>query len=621
MTGPTRFLIFLLAAACFVFTAADAAAQADRDVELLVKVRDRLLAADDAVRERGIEIRFEISDRKDPVAGVDFDGQRKNAYVVLVSRGMMEKIVRDEPDPLAFILAHEMAHITGSHLAANAGKTEWGARVYSRQSELEADIRGMELVVRAEYSYKRALECLKRMNREGGTSSFESLSMDHPTWTDRLAQLDANQAQLWHAMGAFEDGVYFANEASYLIAEKCFLHVTEEFPKCYEAWANLGYARLMRYIDKLRPEDLEDFGTGYFVTGAMYRKPSSLEEQTRTGGISGIDENLWYDAVFALRSALNIKSDLALVLVNLGIAALVDRSGTPDGGEAMKRFSEAMVLARNDSTLDASARYALYFNAGVAAEAQGDTMRRAEYFEEATRSGRRFAGSNSARADLVSQQMLYNTAFFRMKRASGSEKEKAAKEFGEFLRACDPLSQWWDPAYTHYSSLCSELGMKTEAQAELKKQFVPAFLPVRSIMIGDGVEIILGEPANEVREALRDCKTELPRMRGTNLVKIKCPARDIEVLAADRVLAVFLVGRKAPVVEIQPRGSGTAAARVMVGMKRWEFEKLLGDDSSSYDEVTFISGGKPYRYYRSLGISIRLNPARQVIEEIVVAPV
>jgi hypothetical protein len=66
------------------------------------------------------------------------------------------------------------------------------------------------------------------------------LNKDHPSWKDRLAELDPNQPSLWRAMSAFDNGNHFLLLEQYLAAERCFEKVVDDFPDCYEAWANLG---------------------------------------------------------------------------------------------------------------------------------------------------------------------------------------------------------------------------------------------------------------------------------------------------------------------------------------------------------------------------------------------
>jgi hypothetical protein len=122
----------------------------------------------------------------------------------------------------------------------------------------------------------------------------------HPSWTDRLTLLDKEQAQLWQAMSAFENGVFFLLVEQYPSAESCFRQVTREFPQCHEAWTNLGDSLLMQYCDKLQADDVRQFNVGQLAVGAFYNRSESLE-----GMVRGPDKRLWNEAVAALGKILH----------------------------------------------------------------------------------------------------------------------------------------------------------------------------------------------------------------------------------------------------------------------------------------------------------------------------
>src|SRR5262249_4904620 len=158
------------------------------------------------------------------------------------------RAVRDRDDPdgdddrLAFVLGHELAHVALGHVVRpRQGETGFVQLAFGRKQEADADLKGMELALKAGYSFRRGRTVIDRMKRLGLTySSFEGLGADHPSWNDRLTAMDRDQATLWRAMAAFEDGVFFLCGEQYASAETCFRAVVKEFPDCHEAWANLG---------------------------------------------------------------------------------------------------------------------------------------------------------------------------------------------------------------------------------------------------------------------------------------------------------------------------------------------------------------------------------------------
>jgi len=63
---------------------------------------------------------------------------------------------------LAFIISHEIAHITKGHLTENINyRTSLVHRVISIEDEFEADIEGLKIAVESGYSYKKIINSLK----------------------------------------------------------------------------------------------------------------------------------------------------------------------------------------------------------------------------------------------------------------------------------------------------------------------------------------------------------------------------------------------------------------------------------------------------------------------------
>ncbi len=297
-------------------------------------------------------------------------GNGKQQSVVVCYRGLLDKVVQGDANRIAYVLGHEIAHHVLGHTRELPAKTDFLGATFTRAQELEADREGMEIALKAGYSYEGGLSAIRKMIGLGlDYSSFEGLSRDHPSWYDRIAQLDRNQAKLWRSLSAFQNGTYFLIVQNYPLAERSFRRVTKDFPNSDEAWANLGYALLMEYTDSLDEPALRHFDIGQVVTGGFYRKSRSLEGQLR-----GIDEELWWDSVGALREAIRINPSLSLPRANLGIAYLFRPEGK-DPGKAAQFLEEASNLAAKDESLDPVARLAEQTNLAVAYAAMGDPQK------------------------------------------------------------------------------------------------------------------------------------------------------------------------------------------------------------------------------------------------------
>ena len=273
--------------------------QSDRD--LVERVSHRLLAVTDSVPDYYIwPPTFGVLDDEKEIQAHAFAHHEDGKALprVEVWTGLLHQVIQGDPDRLALILGHELGHVTLRHIVREPrGQTPFVQTVFTREQEIAADRKGIELTLRAGYSHRRALKGFQRMIDLGFEySPLEGLRLDHPSLKDRLTYLDKDQSALWRAMGAFDDGRYFLLYEQYGSAERCFRAVTREFPNCYEAWANLGDALLMRYCDSLETDDLRRFELGQLVVGGFYHRPESLEEKIR-----GVNEGLWRDAVGALR--------------------------------------------------------------------------------------------------------------------------------------------------------------------------------------------------------------------------------------------------------------------------------------------------------------------------------
>jgi hypothetical protein len=281
--------------------------------------------------------------------------------IVRVTNDMIEKVIEGDPHRMAYVLGHELGHLLKGHIRITKADRERAAfvkTVFGRDKEIEADRVGATLAVKAGYSFEKGLKAILRMKELGlDYSSFEGLGLDHPSWDTRLERMDTEKAQLWKAMAAFNNGVVFLVTEQFGYAEACFEKVVKEFPNAYEAWANLGFARLMRYCDQLDKADLREFGIGQIVTGGFYFRAEAIK-------VRGRNADLWKAAVAALNESNRIKSDQTRVIANLGLAYLIH----PDGkntAEASRFLSAAAITAEREGA-HPLAHAGLLINLGVA---------------------------------------------------------------------------------------------------------------------------------------------------------------------------------------------------------------------------------------------------------------
>lgn len=583
-----------------------------RDKALLAKVSQRLLAV------------------CDPVPGFTwppdfgFEGEGINAYativrkddkiqpIVRVSSGMMAKVIQGDPDRLALILGHELGHILHRHVLNNAkrDKTPFLKVTFSRADEVQADLAGVELMIKAGFSYRNGVKAILRMKEmKLDYSSFEALQVDHPSWDDRLKRIDTEQANLWKAMSAFGSGVIFLTTEQYAAAETCFERVTKEFPACYEAWVNLGFACLMEYCDKLDTADLRDYGIGQILTGGFYQRVESIP-------VRGRDSKLWWKAVGALREAIRLKPDLTLAKANLGLAYLIHPDGK-DVGEAARLLGEAADAASTDKTLDPVAHAALLINLGVANLAGGDADKGLVRLDEGEKIvGRQLAGKDGERrkGTALTAALLYNRAQQLGAGKNPESKKQAIALLERYLKSTSPLSLWWPLAYERYAALCKALDQEPKGKNAFKKDQPEPIRLVAGVKLKSGSTITLGEDLEDVVKKIGKGR-ETVAATGTNLKRLRYVDEGVDLLVTDMVLAICLVGSEAPALSLRGRTVGAEEiGKLRRGMTVKEVESLLGDD---YQPCELADAEIYYRFYREQGVALRVSKGK--VLEVVIA--
>jgi tetratricopeptide (TPR) repeat protein len=442
---------------------------------------------------------------------------------------------------------------------------------------------------------------MKMIDLKLNQSSFEGLSATHPPWQERIRLTDKEQAKLWKAMAAFHDGAVFLMTEQFILAERCFERVTREFPDCYEAWANLGYAKLMMYCDALDTPDLRRFDVGHLVLGGFYLRPKSLGPELR-----GVDEDLWFAAVGALRESLRLKPDQALAKANLGLAYLLRPAGK-DVGKATQFLDEAAELAARDESLDPMVRVALLINGGVAEMAGGREKEVLAKFEKAEQLAKKAVATARTPSPKVSGALLYNRALMLAGAKDDKSQRQALDMLEKYLRTTSPASAWWPLAYARYTRLCKTLELAPRSEKELQKSAPGTPRLVASVKLPSGTVVGLTEPLEAVVKQLGK-GTAVPVMADTNLHRVHYPDHGIDLIVTDNVLAIYLLGPKAPALPLRGKGLGEKGPELKVGMTKAALEAALGEED--YEFIELERRDVNYRFYRRVGLAVRLTQNR-----------
>jgi tetratricopeptide (TPR) repeat protein len=459
----------------------------------------------------------------------------------------------------------------------------------------------MKFAVAAGFPYKASLSStVREMKALPGYTSFEGLGSTHPTWEERLALLDRKQQDLWSAMGAFRNGWFFLNFEQYLSAEQCFQGVVKEFPDCYEGWANLGYAKLMRYCDGLDADDLARLGLGKIAAGAFYARPKSLESKVR-----GIDEKLWQSAVKTLKKALALKPDLVLPRANLGLAYLVHPEGR-DAEQASKWFAEALAGVKKDPELRSNplAGAAVLMNSAVADLAMDKLADAARKLKSIRRLGLDLPDTPVESA--LMDAYVYNLSLVAERDEDAKEKRRAAQMLGDYLLHASPDSAYWSLAKARHDRLVKALGVKDVKLPRLRGE--PGLRLVTAIT-ADGETISLSQPLKEIMPGLGQ-GIAIPLSPQSKIARWRFPGGAVELLGKDKILAIFLRTREAPPVVVKALGVGAKGRELRVGMAQKEALEVLKIRGGGRIERAIDDPDVRFQFYPELGLAVRYDDGR-----------
>ena len=546
-------------------------------------------------------------------AGAYLEGQDKETSKeisrMLVSPSLLEDIIKDNDDTLAFIMGHELGHVLLKHVSKHPerDKTAYLKTTFTRRQEYEADGAGMKLALAAGYSFQRALFAPREyIRKDMDYSSFEGSGVDHPSWKDRIAALDKDQEALWRSMSAFDNGQHFLTVEQYDAAGRCFANVVESFPDCSEAWSNLGYSKLMQYCDGLETADIRKMGLGQIVVGGFYKRPQSLELKVR-----GPNQDLWKEAVTALQHALLLKPDLTLAKANLALAYLV----SPDGknvARASQLFQEAALQAADDKAIDPYTRAAVLVNAGVSDIAGGQAVAGRQQIDRGEQVAMAFAGPDRAAASTLTDAVLYNRALLLADSPTASDQAEAMAEIEKYLQSASSSSAWWPLAFERYTALCKAQGSVPKPEATLRTASAVRLRTLTSLEIVAGKPLTVSDPLRNVRGALGEA-TPVPLVPDTALVQMNYPQYGVNVIADSVVLALCLSGPNAPPLTVQGVGLGAGKTTLRVGMTKAQLEEVIKED---FEYKQILDPDVNYRFYPDLGLAVLVRHG--VVQEMII---
>lgn len=525
--------------------------------------------------------------------------------VVTITYGYLELLGGDE-NGIALILGHELGHHALGHTTRKVvEKPAPLEAIESHRREADADRFGADLALAAGYSVRRALKVeWQGLERLGGNAPAAGATCgSHPGSSDRaarvLAALDDPVAGLWRTMAAFENGAAFLAVDDYDAAdaaEAAFAAVVAEFPNCYEAWANLGVARLMRYCDGLSAETVKRLGLGQFVGSAHFPTAPSL--------LRGAQNDLWIAAVADLKRADKLKPGSPVVLANLGLAHLVHPAGKAKGIEAATRYFDAAAGALAKTELPPQLEVTIRVNIGVARLAAGETAKGRKLLDEAEELAEKVYGDP--------KRSVWPAT--RAAALGAEDKPAAVGRYEQYLAQTPRSCPWWPVAYERYQALCQDTGREPKPETDLAKsaprreQLVVALPTGGTVHVGQQVAdalAALGEPTSEARHPVSSVRVLRFEKHGVELIADE-----------DEVFAVVIVSAKGPVVPVREAGpNGKKLGELKVGMTRAEVEAMPG--GKRFVARPYSDPAVKYAYYEDMGVAVKYDKDGVVVALIV----
>ncbi len=288
-------------------------------------MQDHQESTDEQLAERIIDVGGKVgsfSDRpKHPFRFVVLQGKELQAYsfpgrTIAVTDGLMNLLASD--DELAFVLAHEVAHVALRHhisqlrmrnalyYGGGGGKAmlETVQGLFDRDSEIEADRFGILYAVRADFAYSSTYAAFERI---GGSTHGRQQSSRHPAFSERIDLIKDFRKELDDALGAFKAGTIALKAGNPDVAIDNFHLFTAEFPRSVQGLINLGGAQLARvHRDAGSPDGL-----------AVVLLPILNDPGIRLRGL--VNLLTLNEAQVNFQRALDVRPDEALAEAGLGL--------------------------------------------------------------------------------------------------------------------------------------------------------------------------------------------------------------------------------------------------------------------------------------------------------------
>lgn len=472
-----------------------------------------------------------------------------------------------QPERLALLIGHELAHIT----LFTFGPSKWADDLLnlevSRQDEINCDRKGAEYARAAGYTNLLAADTalFRKLTELAGDAAPihpSALKWDHPTNTERLEELqgDPQRRQYYRDMLGYDNGVMYLHLADWEAAQYCFETALGSFPQSEEVLTNLAYSELMRYYGALVPLDRAKIGGEVSCLSYVTARLPIL-------GPSTTDRKYLEQGIRHAREALRNRSDYYLASAVLGMGLVMDPEAKSD------RLSEAISLLAGVSTAAAQAS-----DADALADATANAALALARLQPATALSA--LGEAYDRLQAPPQALKLNFGLALAGSTAAAEKQRGRTLLEAYLRENTQGTYYYKLALGGWRQL------SPQPNALAPEPRVTVY-PARSIRLANGKQVALQQRWSTVREAIGQTRIDaMPVGDVRQCFLYDCPNLGLQFrVTAGLVRAIILTSSAAPplVFETTRLGQG-AKIEARVGADAALLRDVDGERSLKWDD-------------------------------------
>lgn len=180
-----------------------------------------------------------------------FENKDKKMQAKMVVFTGLVKYYKEDHNLIRAVVAHEVSHLSHGHCTSPIWKAQDLGQFWTRQQEMEADVSGAALLVRAGYKKEHMVEMLKGLAGVSKPGNWiYKVTSDHASPMQR-ASLVSDSPTVLEALVQHDVASAYWDARSFAKASEMFDRAYSLEPKLFTAAVNAAATSLMDYYDQL----------------------------------------------------------------------------------------------------------------------------------------------------------------------------------------------------------------------------------------------------------------------------------------------------------------------------------------------------------------------------------